>query len=76
MRFNFLDWMNMSMAVDIACLVYMLALTWKNIKFQKEIFKINKDLARTHLCSLNNKEKIELTIKNPQQAKRMLRIQK
>lgn len=55
---NFLDWMNMSMAVDIACLVYMCAATWKVRQLQKQIH--------------NNQDNIALVAKNPQAARRKL----
>ena len=53
MRFNFLDWMNMSMAVDIAFLVFAVAVVWKFKRFQKNILT-NQD--RSH----DNQEKIAL----------------
>jgi len=55
---SFLDWMNMNMVVDIFCLVFIVALTWKLNKLQKQQ-QTNKDL-------------LNLTIKNPQQARRQL----
>lgn len=51
MRFNFLDWMNMSMAVDIAFLVFAVAVVWKFKRLQKNIIT-NQD--RGH----DNQEKI------------------
>ena len=55
---TFLDWMNMNMVVDIACVVYMAAVTWKVRSIQKELIK--------------TKEALRVTIKNPQQARRNL----
>lgn len=56
---TFLDWMNMNMIVDIACVVFFVAVTWK-------IRSIQKDLLIT-------KETLKLSIKNPQQARRRLK---
>ena len=53
MRFNFLDWMNMSMAVDIAFLVFAVAVVWNFRRLQKNIIT-NQD--RGH----DNEEKILL----------------
>tara|TARA_B100000282_G_C31663309_1_gene458584 strand:- start:298 stop:486 length:189 start_codon:yes stop_codon:yes gene_type:complete len=58
MKFNFLDWMNMSMVVDIAFLVFAAAVVWKFKKLQNKISE--------------QKSLLTLTIKNPQQAKRQL----
>lgn len=53
MRFNFLDWMNMSMAVDIAFLVFAVAVVWKFKRLQKNILS---NQSRGH----DNQEKIEM----------------
>ncbi len=55
---NFIDWMNMNMVVDIACVVYMAAVTWK-------IRSIHKELILT-------KSLLHSSIKNPQQTRRNL----
>ena len=62
---SFIQWLNMNLAVDIACLVYMAALTWKNFKIQKEIEKMQ-------LILTSQEEKIDLCIKNPAAARRKL----
>jgi len=59
---SFLDWMNMIMIVDIAFLVFAAAVVWKLRKTQKEITNIRSDL--------------DLTMKNPQAAKRLLKERK
>jgi len=59
---SFLDWMNMNMIVDIAFLVFAAAVVWKLRKTQKEITNIRSDL--------------DLTMKNPQAAKRLLKERK
>ena len=53
MRFNFLDWMNMSMAVDIAFLVFAVAVVWKFKRLQKNILS---NQSRSH----DNQEKIKM----------------
>ena len=55
---TFIDWMNMSMIVDIALVVYAAACTWKIRKLQGMISK--------------NSEDIFLVTKNPQAARRKL----
>tara|TARA_B100001093_G_C26280366_1_gene780863 strand:- start:44 stop:226 length:183 start_codon:yes stop_codon:yes gene_type:complete len=56
---SFFDWMNMNMIVDIAFLVFAVAVVWKFRKTQKEITNIRSDL--------------DLAMKNPQAAKRLLK---
>jgi hypothetical protein len=56
---SFLDWMNMNMAVDIACVVFFAAVTWKLRRQQSELAEIRKELT--------------LVIKNPAAAKRRLK---
>ena len=56
---TFLDWMNMSMAVDISFVVFACAVIWKLKKIQKRISSLENDLA--------------LTMRNPQAAKRLLK---
>ena len=56
---NFLDWMNMNMIVDIAFLVFSAAIVWKFRKLEEKTDKMKKDL--------------ELTMKNPMAAKRLLK---
>lgn len=56
---NFIDWMNMNMAVDIACVVYAIALTWK----------LRKVGAALKECQ----DLLDLTIRNPQSARRSLK---
>lgn len=94
MRFNFLDWMNMSMAVDIAFLVFTVAVVWKFKRLQKNILSnqdrshdnqkkiaIHKvfcqdlakriDLQTTSILELN--KDVELTMRNPQEARRVFK---
>ena len=56
---NFLDWMNMNMIVDIAFLVFSAAIVWKFRKLEEKTDKMKQDL--------------ELTMKNPMAAKRLLK---
>ncbi len=56
---NFIDWMNMNMIVDIAFLVFSVSAVWKFRKLEKRIETIQQDL--------------ELTMKNPLAAKRLLK---
>ena len=56
---SFLEWISMSILVDIACVVFFGAITWKFKQLQKQISNIKDDL--------------ELTMKNPQAAKRLLK---
>tara|TARA_B100000927_G_scaffold162503_2_gene130917 strand:- start:5869 stop:6063 length:195 start_codon:yes stop_codon:yes gene_type:complete len=55
---NFVDWMNLSMLVDISFLVFAAASVWKIRKLEKKI---------THL-----EEKLNLSILNPSKARRAL----
>lgn len=56
---NFLDWMSMNMIVDIAFLVFSVAIVWKFRKLEEKTNNMKKDL--------------ELTMKNPMAAKRLLK---
>lgn len=101
MRFNFLDWMNMSMAVDIAFLVFAVAVVCKLKRLQKSILtnqdrshdnqekiKMHKeysqklsnriDLQTGVIVEIGENTKLlrddlELTMKNPQEARRELK---
>jgi len=53
------DWMNMSMVVDIAFIVFSGAIVWKFRKLEKQIIELRADL--------------DLSMKNPQAAKRLLK---
>ena len=55
---NFIDWMNLSMLVDISFVVFAIAAVWKIRKIQKEMHYLN--------------EKINLSILNPRIARRTL----
>jgi len=59
---NFLDWMNMNMILDIAFLVFSVAIVWKFRNLEKKLLKTQKDL--------------ELTMKNPLAAKRSLKVRR
>ena len=56
---SFFDWMNMSMVVDIAFIVFSGAIVWKFRKLEKQIIELRADL--------------DLSMKNPQAAKRLLK---
>ena len=56
---NFLDWMNMNMVVDIACVVFLVAIILKFRKMKKQITSLRGDL--------------DVTMKNPAAAKRLLK---
>ncbi len=56
---NFLDWMNMNMIIDIAFLVFSSAIVWKFRNLQKQMLEIRSDL--------------NVTMKNPNAAKRLLK---
>jgi len=59
---SFFDWMNMNMIVDIAFLVFSSAIVWKFRNTQKELEQIRSDL--------------NLVMRNPQAAKRLLKERK
>lgn len=63
---NFIDWMNMSMAVDIAFLVFSVATVWKFKSLQRKISEMESKTAK-------NEEKLHLTMRNPAAAKRLLK---
>lgn len=56
---SFFDWMNMSMVVDIAFIVFSGAIVWKFRKLEKQLIELREDL--------------NITMKNPQAAKRLLK---
>jgi len=56
---SFLDWMNMNMIVDIAFLVFAVASVWKIRRIQSQISGLRSDL--------------NVTMKNPNAAKRLLK---
>jgi len=56
---SFLDWMNMNMIIDIACIVFLSAMAWKFRNIEK-----NNKLVRSDL---------DLVMRNPQAAKRLLK---
>lgn len=55
---NFIDWMNLSMLVDISFLVFAAASVWKIRTLEKQITSLQ--------------EKINLVIRNPSKARRAL----
>ena len=70
---SFMTWVNTSIIMDIACLVFMCACVWKFRKLSKLI-----DEKETKICNLEEKGKIirsdlNVTMKNPQAAKRLLK---
>ena len=56
---TFFDWMNMNMVVDIAFIVFSVAIVWKFRKLEKQLLMLREDL--------------NLSMKNPQAAKRLLK---
>lgn len=56
---TFFDWLSINLAVDISFVVFAAASVWKIRTLQKQISQLN--------------DKLELTIKNPQQARRLLK---
>ena len=56
---NFFDWMSMNMIVDISFLVFSVAIVWKFRKIQKQVSQMRSD--------------INVTMKNPGAAKRLLK---
>ena len=56
---SFFDWMNMNMIVDIAFLVFAVASVWKIRRIQSQISGLRSDL--------------NVTMKNPNAAKRLLK---
>tara|TARA_R110002096_G_scaffold337714_1_gene531015 strand:- start:135 stop:317 length:183 start_codon:yes stop_codon:yes gene_type:complete len=59
---NFFDWMNMNMIVDIAFMVFSGAIVWKFRKVEKQMIEIREDL--------------DLVMRNPIAAKRLLKERK
>jgi hypothetical protein len=56
---SFFDWMNMSMVVDIAFIVFSGAIVWKFRKLEKQLVELRSDL--------------NLVMKNPQAARKLLK---
>lgn len=56
---SFFDWMSMNMLVDIAFLVFSVAIVWKFRKLEKRLLQIESDL--------------HVTMKNPQAARKLLK---
>jgi len=59
---SFLDWMNMNMIIDITFLVFSVAVVWKSRKTRKQLLEMRSDL--------------DLVMRNPQAAKRLLKERK
>jgi len=59
---SFLDWMNMNMIIDITFLVFTGAVVWKSRKTRKQLLEMRSDL--------------DLVMRNPQAAKRLLKERK
>lgn len=59
---NIIDWMNMNMIADIAFLVFSAAIVWKFRKLENKLALLKSD--------------VELTMRNPQAAKRLLKERK
>lgn len=59
---NIIDWMNMNMIADIAFLVFSAAIVWKFRKLENKLTLLKSD--------------VELTMRNPQAAKRLLKERK
>ena len=66
---NFINWMNMNMIVDIAFLVFSVAVVWKFKKLQDEVSKLS--ISENRIANLESDLKI--TMRNPQAAKRLLK---
>ena len=56
---TFIDWLSINLIVDISFVVFATACVWQMRKMKKKISEIDK--------------KLKLTIKNPQQARRILK---
>ena len=56
---NFLDWMNMNMIVDITCIVFFVAIVLKLRNLKNQLTSLREDL--------------NITMKNPAAAKRLLK---
>lgn len=63
---NFVDWMNMSMAVDISFLVFAAATVWKAVSLQKKVQRLDQNVDSL-------RRDLELTMRNPAAAKRLLK---
>ena len=66
---SFFDWMNMSMVIDIAFLVFSAAVVWKFRSLQTKILKLDSNTQK--ISELESD--LRLTMKNPQAAKRLLK---
>lgn len=80
---NFLNWMNMNMIIDIACIVFFGAIIWKFRKNKTNSLVIEKNMEMQRLAIIqlieksdNLEEKINLVAKNPQAARRRLKQNK
>ena len=76
---NFLDWMNMNMAIDIACIVFVGAFIWKFRKVSKTLelhkkimLEMNDNIKIIDENCKELREDLTLTMKNPQAARRKL----
>ena len=56
---SFIDWVSMNIFVDIACVVFFAAATWKIRKIEKQLNEIKSD--------------VKVVMKNPQAARRLLK---
>ena len=55
---SFLDWVSMSILVDISCVVFFIAISWKLRKIENNLQLVKEDL--------------EITMKNPKAARRRI----
>lgn len=66
---SFFDWMSMNMIVDIAFLVFSVAVVWKFKKLQDKISKLS--ISEDRITNLESD--LAITMRNPQAAKRLLK---
>lgn len=62
---SLMDWLNMNLIVDIACAVFLIAITWKFSSLQKKVNILQEDIS----CL---KSDLNGVIRNPQEARRKL----
>lgn len=70
---SLISWMNASMTMDIACVVFLAALVWKNRKTQKDILN-ERRILKMELGNL--RKDLDLVMKNPNAARRLLKERK
>jgi len=73
---SLLSWLKMNLILDIVCGCFIIGLIWKNRKIKQEIAEVQSDLGKMKQEIAEVQSDLEVTMKNPQAAKRLLKERK